>query len=118
MAKDKIQFSRPTPPALLPVIEDKYQESQEEPQTSASRITQEIGEDFYSKRESRCKTKIREAFLKALGNNEEVMINQVKMKEEVGLSHATWVRYVKELREDEFYLIRQHDGTIVGRRKK
>ena len=126
--KNVINFERPAPPVLIPVLQDAKKieelkadiEKESRPSVLDRQPVQNItGLDQSPNplyREPEHKRLIREALLEALGEEKEVMINQKDMREKLGVAYATWAKYIKELRETEFYLIRQQRGTILLRR--
>jgi hypothetical protein len=69
-------------------------------------------------RESVQSRAIRMALDAALGNEEEVIINQQALMREIGVSHATWQKYISQLRKSDYELERRRYETILRRRQK
>lgn len=159
-AKNTINFKRPTPPVLVPVLHDaqKIEDLKAEITAQATKAETDytnidslkvndnkidyLGQDSPKNetldsdskpqpaktpilhtntgevqiKEPRCKTLIREALLRALGNEKEVVINQAAIASELKLAHQTWVKHISALRQTDFVLIRQPRGTILRKR--
>jgi hypothetical protein len=62
--------------------------------------------------------KVRKAIEEALGTKNQVIVKQIELEKASGVSHVTFVRYLKQLRETDYEVMGypQH-GTVIKRRR-
>jgi hypothetical protein len=62
--------------------------------------------------------KVRKVIEDALGTKDQVIVKQAELEKAAGVSHVTFVRYLKQLRESDYEIIGYPQyGTVIKRRK-